>query len=112
MLVIEARHPRAGPRGWHVEMSWDQPPQGAPHENLVSWGTMNEELVSILQPIQEKLDQLLDAQSAIPSEVWAVGGATIVAAMAFAGVVYAAHKAEQRQRIEQQLQAQRHGTNQ
>lgn len=65
---------------------------------------MNEKIFSILQPIQEKLDQLLDAQSAIPSGAWAVIGAVIGAAIVaigtVAGVIYSARAAEKRQRNE------------
>lgn len=61
-------------------------------------GAINEELLSILQQNQEKLDQLLEAQPVIPGEAWAVIEATIVALLAFAGVVYAARAAKKRQR--------------
>lgn len=65
---------------------------------------MNEDLLFILQQVHDKLDQLLDAQSAIPSGAWAVIGAVIGAAIVaigtVAGVIYSARAAEKRQRNE------------
>lgn len=61
---------------------------------------MNEEILSTLQQNQEKLDQLLDAQSAIPGGYLTLGGAAALAVATVVGVVITVLAAEKRQRTQ------------